>query len=332
MPVPPTMPPGGRFTGSTNVQGDLYYWTPATTVDGPTTLHRSAAGTGPWEQASGPDGLVNLLVLAQNLFGVTIGLANEATPTPRTRERILHSTDHGRSWVELAPPLPPCGQIQDLFPDPDHPGRVCVHAIGLRMEVLQTTDANDAWQTIRGSVWDRQHPNPSRFFEPYYASNSHTPMTQATLDNYFALRFGDAITQPALTLFVDAPRTFHRGAPMPVQVQLGLSPGTRPSVVVDGPEPEACWGLRWIGPDGAPEASGPKAPAPGTPRALPTPWRLTPETPLRRTLDLSALAQFRQTGRHRVQVVYSSFDRADKKRGQWPVEIRGPVLEVDLLP
>ena len=326
--VPETMPPGGRFTGATNAGADIYYWIPVATPDESSHVHRSAAGTGPWEPVTVPAGLHVLMALDRALFAVTAPYRSSGTPS----ERILRSTDHGRTWEEPTPNLPPAGQLRALFPDPDHTGRVCAHADGLRALVLQTTDAGDAWQMFRGSEWDRRHPDTARFFAERYSSSTQIPMIQATLGNYFNLAFGDAIILPDLRLSVEAPRTFRLGTSMVVTVELALRSEARTATLVDAPEADACWGVKWIGPDGTPMSTGPKAPAPGTRPATATPWRLAPGTPYRRTLDLQQLATFRQPGRHRVQVVYSSFYRADRKKGQWPVEVSGPVMELDVLP
>ena len=342
MTVPASMPPGGQFATGPEPSGDIYYYTTVDRTPGLSTpdtwihgLYRRSTGKGRWELMSGPEDFHSVLVHSNVVFAVAGQNMQTASP-----QKVLRSTDQGRTWQDLSANQAPFGGLRSLFPDPDHPGQVCLRADGIRPMIWQASNSRYQWQEQREIDWIRRHPtalDESGFFAPRFTSNTQVPMVQVTLENFFELPREDfkplpvpAVNYPGLAFSIGGARTFSVGSPIVLPVELQLRTAARVGTLVDWPDEIVCWGLRRLTPDGKSEVIGPRAPSTNASSIPPVLHPLTRTAPYRRVVNLNALAEFREPGKYRVQLIYSSYDRAKKDRRQWPMEISGPVIDLEL--
>ncbi len=333
--VPPSLAPGGQFVAGPPGSGVIYYH-PILNFDGskPRTgswvfgLYRQSARSPRWELVHGPAYFQSVLVLEKSIYGITLG-----EPWTKPVQKFIRSFDQGKTWEDLTAKLPATVTWVGLIPDPDHPGQACVRAQGLRASILQADENSDHWREVRGTLWgpwEGKHPTEATHFAPRFTTGSMAPTLHATLQNYFEYPFGDTVEIPSLAMTVNGDRTFAVGAPLLLPVELSLRTDVKVGTLMDTPDETVCWSLRRRMPNGKYEAVGPRPLSAGTPAAQG--HQLTRKTPYQRTINLRALADFREPGKYRVQLLYTSYALAQRAKGQWPLEITGPILDLEVKP
>lgn len=78
-----------------------------------------------------------------------------------TNDRLLVSTDRGRTWQEIAKP----GAIVDTAPDPSDGRRLVATAVGrLEQGLYESRDAGESWRRLAGPVGLLAWPTPSSLY------------------------------------------------------------------------------------------------------------------------------------------------------------------------
>jgi hypothetical protein len=185
--------------------------------------------------------------------------------------RVHVSADLGKTWRGII--QSGFGQIDDLFPDPDHRDLICVRGNPWRACVGQAEDENYRWKLFTLQEWYKKHPELYKFFDRTYGTTSRLYTFRASLSNYFGVPFGNLVSLPALDIYPSGERfTFSRGERVVIPVRLEFhenfkgrlaewkwrneeadtSPNFSPSTVhlVDYREGTDLWGLRVENPSG----------------------------------------------------------------------------------
>jgi hypothetical protein len=348
--IPESMPSGGSMTGSTDSEGDLYYYAvrgykpPRVQGDRPIPLpvpqqwvyglYRKPAGNDAWELTSRDEGFQHVLAFGGRVFAIAAKPADPGTP-----QRILESTDRGSTWRALPATPAAAGYLTGLFPDPAHPDQVCVYADGLRRLILRAPDPSYQWEVEKPSAWARRQTSGESIFLRPEEHSIGVPVTPATLGNFLRIprEFRPALNPtlvPCLWIEPGQERTFRADADVVLTVQMQTGPGFPPTPAkgfVDVAGATDLWSLYRITPSGLVEVFRPTAPTDRTRQSAS--WisePLRPEGPRRRTLNLSGLAPFREPGRYRVQVVYDSTGVSRKRPREWALQLVSPVIEIEV--
>ena len=219
--TPPEMPPGGMFAREPEDSSQVYYissrqlqgWRPPV---GPEKfgLYLSRDDGSTWTRVSDVDDYGPVLLLPNGtLFAVTNPSSSNAPA------RVHRSTDQGKTWKDITGKS--FGMISGLFPDPDHPGQVCLNVSGMRAIVQQADDENYQWR-ISG-VRDRQAGpwSGTEEFPRDYATFTTLYMLHASLSIYFDHDFENRVSLPAFDIQLrDGPYEFRRGERVEVPIRV----------------------------------------------------------------------------------------------------------------
>jgi hypothetical protein len=137
------------------------------------------------------------------------------------KAQIGVSRDFGRTWWDISKGT--FGEFYRLFPDPDHPGLICIEANSVRNYIFQAADETYEWKATRSWDWHPERLEGVRFGRSYSTHVNHVPlyMLRATLRNYFDHAFEDRISIPAIDLATAGKRfVFRIGEPVRVPVQI----------------------------------------------------------------------------------------------------------------
>jgi hypothetical protein len=360
------MPPGGAFA-KLPAGSPLIIYVARRTADGPSESGRFRYGIylsrddgGTWIRISDGDDYGTVLLLRDGtLFAVTNPSASNGP------SRVHQSRDMGKTWRDITGKG--FGQIVDLFPDPDHPGLICLDVSAMRAYVLQAEDEGYRWKAISGSEWYRGRPlSTADFFNRTYGTTSTLHMLHSSLANYFEFDFGDQPSLPAFEIIPGRERfEFRRGERVSVPVRVvfrqnfesnlaewkrGTAQGHRwpqptPTTVtlIDQREDTALWGIRV-------ERAGQRInKRPTDPERFRRVLQARDRAALReellsdgkyeqirmnveadhmRAIDLGRLADFSEVGEYQVQLYYASGYLSDPAKGEWGGTFTSPVFRV----
>lgn len=202
--LPAEMPTGGRFgvvpKGSAQI---LYYvgrW------------NKLADGQRRGIYGSTDAGLTWQLLSEGEEYGPVAMLENGALFAVTNAEQINHhpwievSRDMGKTWRDISGKI--FGQVHGLFPDPDHPGLICVETNSIRGYVLQANDESYDWKATPSWEWHPERREKVPFGRSYSTSGAGGRLYSfwATLRNYYEFDFANRASIPAIDLSADAER------------------------------------------------------------------------------------------------------------------------------
>jgi hypothetical protein len=174
------------------------------------------------------------------------------------------SHDRGKTWRAITNNS--FGEVERLFPDPDHRGLICLEVNSIRNYVLQAENDRYEWKATLAWHWHSERLNAVPFGRSYSTSTA-LYMLPATLRNYFQHEFGSHTQIPAIDLAADKERfTFRSGDPVAIPLSVRFKedkqsyewqrkhnrnggdswPAFKPTVVKlpEHPTNLALWGLR----------------------------------------------------------------------------------------
>jgi len=364
--LPAEMPTGGRFgvvpEGSAQI---LYYtvrWNKLTDGQRPGIYGSTDAGL-TWQLLSEGDDYGPVALLENGaLFAVTNAMQ-------LNRHAIVEvSRDMGKTWRDISGKS--FGEIYRLFPDPDHPGLICVEANSIRGYILQADDESYDWKATRSWEWHPERREKVPFGRSYSTSAAQNPlyMFWATIRNYYEYDFIYGASSPAIDLRADGERFAFRAGdviavPITVRFLQDLRNGKTPIVekLIDHPSNLGVWGLRWEfngersykSPDivasvyrirdedfatrikGLPGFQAEKKNALIEGLKNDPAWKtveFSATAPYRRMLEIGKLGDLARPGEYRVQLDYESTYLADRKEGQWVGSFSSPVFTVVIEP
>src|SRR5690349_12809805 len=131
--LPAAMPTGGRFGAVSMASEQILYY----------SLRWKKLANGQPAATYGPTdaGLTWKLLSEGDEYGPVAMLENRVLFAVTNAEQINHqpsidvSRDMGKTWRDISGKI--FGQVHGLFPDPDHPGLICVETNSIRGYILQ---------------------------------------------------------------------------------------------------------------------------------------------------------------------------------------------------
>jgi hypothetical protein len=120
------------------------------------------------------------------------------------------SRDMGQIWRDISNNS--FGTVHGLFPDPDHPGLICLDVNSIRGYILQAEDERYEWKATRSWEWHPERRDAVPFGRTYSTTATRNPLygLSATLRNYFDHDFGSRTSVPAIDLSADESRFVFR--------------------------------------------------------------------------------------------------------------------------
>lgn len=219
--LPAEMPPGGQF-------GTVPAGSPHILYHSRSSLRREEGQT-PGIFLSSDDGKTWKLLAEGYDFGPVALLDNDAlfavTNAGRSngKAQIGISRDFGKTWRDISEGT--FGEFYRLFPDPDHPGLICIEANSIRNYIFQAGDETYKWKATPSWHWHPERLQAVPFGRSYSTHVTHVPlyMLQTTLRNYFDHDFGNQTSIPAIDLEAEGKRfVFRAGEPVRVPIQIRL--------------------------------------------------------------------------------------------------------------
>jgi hypothetical protein len=364
LPVLEEMPTDGQFGAVPDGSNQIVYyslgWKKRRQGQKPGIYSSTDSGR-TWQLLSEGDDYGPVLLLdSGDLFAVTNARRLNG------KASIEVSRDMGRIWRDITGKS--FGEIYRLFPDPDHPGLVCVQANSIRDYVFQAEDENYAWKPTRSWDWHPERDEKVPFGRSNSTSSSPLYMLPATLRNYFEHDFGNWTKIPAIDLSVDQERfTFAAGEPIIVPIAIRFleqTPSSSPPIVeklIDHSTNLGIWGVRV-------EFRGERSYSqPGITKAVyelrsadfaarrrdesgfraakqkelidglradPL-WKtveFSAAAPYKRLLDIGRLYDFSQVGEYQVQLDHDNSFLGDRKEGHWVGRFSSGVFTVTIRP
>ncbi|WP_254508580.1 WD40/YVTN/BNR-like repeat-containing protein [Anatilimnocola floriformis] len=364
--LPAQMPIGGKFGVVPTDSEQILYYSPRwhKLTEGQRAGIYGSTDAGQTWQLLSEGGEYGPVAMLENgsLFAVTNAEQINRQPS------IAVSRDLGKTWRDISGNL--SGRVHGLFPDPDHPGLICVETHCIRGYVEQADDENYEWKSTISWHWHPERREKVSFGRPYSTSSSNNPLYIfcATLRNYFDYDFIYGASTPAIDLSTGAERfTFRTGEVLAVPITIRFLQDLRndkmPIVekLIDHPANLAAWGLRW-------EFQGERSyKSPGIVAAMSRirdedsaarskglpgfreekqnaliaglkgdrAWKtveFSAMAPYRRMLEIGKLGDFAKPGEYRVQLDYQSTYLADRKDGPWIGSFSSPVFTVVIEP
>jgi hypothetical protein len=332
-------------------------WSLASTAGKTFGLYRCDLNGQKWELRSSRYEFTHIRI---HRDGVMYGIARlpveipEDPDRPLDSDRILMSSDSGKSWSNISNKISPFLSLVNVVADPDHNDLVCVRACGkMGVFLYQAADKSYSWNKLPEREWNERHGYDDYFFVPDYFTGTTLFLNYATLSNYFDYPFGDRVAVPAFEISVGGHRKFKKDEQiiLPVEVTFRNLPGEI-ATLVDSREGNFVWGLKRVLPDGKREIVDVARSDWGSPYTSPdgTHFIIPVRKPMRpsavelrfhrlsngksytRAINLSAMCDFSKPGKYRLQLIYENGAIADAKKGEWVGKFSGPVLEVTVTP
>jgi len=264
-----------------------------------------------WSLRNDREDFVTLLQVADKLF------ATVREKEGAMNNRVMVSENDGADWKDLTDPP---SRASSIFPDPDHPGLICLSEEGIRLVIYQADDSNYKWRRLgplqlRGGLH-------SDFIgvSSYGVTLGIAYQAFATLANYFKLGFGQQTSLPGLRLMPQHDSfTFSKSATKRIQIQVQFVAEGQKTLFLDSPKTLDCWALSVQNPDGKVVISpfpGEKAVNydHGDRQAGAKRYResndvskllIEPGQSFRRLIDLDEMGDFSEIGKYRISVRYN---------------------------
>jgi hypothetical protein len=331
--TPVGMPRGMQFGESPKGSRLIYAWSEGSLRRGEplrgNSLWVSEDGGATWRHVS--DGDFRSVVLVEN------GTVYAVLGRDFGKSKVVMSKDGGRSWRTIWE----YWQCSWIWPDPDHPGLVCISFQTIRGNVAQALDERFQWTYMMEMEWGRRHPGQYQDWREYWG-RTRIDMLQATFGNYFDFPFGNHTELPAFDVVpLKTSFVFARNGPKPVEFEVRFESATA-AVLADQARGTDFYSL--VVPRGqTPEEEqrtleqdlrrlvGPsKVPVQG----VVITHQVDQSHPYRKQIDLDKLYQFDRAGRYRVHLVYSTDfveQAASMPAGAWLGGFGGEAFDVEIV-
>ena len=360
LPTTETMPMNGYFVAQTNDAADIFYFTPRLqTAQNSSIVKKKAFGLYrtrdnglSWQLLSQdynfchvflhPEGV--LYAIVETYFGTPKAQKSGGAQEPRNaqrlgiRQNILQSRDMGHTWHDITGPMAQQNfQLFGIFADPDNPGLICLNAWSTRGYIMQADNEDYNWQTIVDSAFRKNHETDESFFNRYYGTKSTLYMQQATLANYLQYSFGEEVDLPAFDIVPEQMAfTFPQEGEKTVSFSVQFLPNSPTVKIIDSENTSACWSLRFISPSGKRYDAGQSSARPamtmqGMKSSNYQMINVNCNHPYARTIDLSQLSKFSETGTYRIQLLYDNTRIPGDHNGRWAGFFGSRIFEVTIV-
>jgi len=300
------MQPGGTFASMPGNSQELYYSECSRRMPQQTgtKVWRSDDLGRSWQNVSTCKGLKCMRLLATgSLFAIA-------------EKRVLQSTDHGRSWVDIT--HNGSGEPLALLEDVDHHGLIDVYADGGIREVeWRAADPNYNW-VITHAIEQKSMPTLEEFEGRGGGSMGVAFSGEATLDSYFKDEYRNSVEDFGLTIITDHhDYRFMATSAMPVNIEVrSLRSGVAINFI-DFEDERGCWSIELLSLDRGKLIQG-SLPLRALGRAKRT-REVDSAHAYQRIVDLRKLfANHIPVGRYRAKFLYDSESAATSGSGEWP--------------
>ncbi len=331
------VPPNGFFVAMPANSSSVFYYAPkwigwkmpnsSTKTFG---IYRCNAQGKNWELLSDKYDFRDVYVHEDGTIYTIVEIREKRDGKTVIYNRIFMSADSCKNWKDISNGLGPGEDLIRIFQDPDHKDLVCLYANCIRGYVLQADSKAYQWKSIVEWDWWKKQLTDDVYLSPSYSTGSTLYMHCATLENYFDFPFGDRREVPSFQIVTDGKFNFarHERIVIPVEIQFMDNFGTTVTIL-DLEGGTAFWGLHRILPDGNRERVAAKRNAtrqsPGFKSIV-----LDKTHPYKRSLDLSALADFSKPGVYRVQLMYEDGWLAIREKGEWVGSFSSRTFEINI--
>ena len=331
------VPPNGFFSRIPEKSALIYYYTPKwigwkmPNADKKAFgLYRCDSQGKNWELLSDEYDFRDMFVHDDGTIYAIVEIWEKRKKQTVILSRILMSSDSGRNWKDISNELAVGFQLIRILQDPDHKNLVCLRANCLRGYFLQADSKAYQWKGIVEWDWWKSHTTDDLFLWQRYSTGSTLHMHNATLENYFDFPFGDRSDMPSFQIATRHKFNFKQHARIAISVEIQFIDNFGTTVkILDMAGGTDCWGLNRILPDGKRERVAATRKAT---RQSPNFKSIVVDKthPYKRSLDLSALADFSKLGLYRVQLMYEDGWLAIREKGEWVGSFASPPFEIEV--
>jgi hypothetical protein len=344
--VPVTLPhgiePGGCLNTSDAGTSRIYYSPPKKTLTDQYDL--CPVGYGLWvsEDLGNTWSLVDSVHLFRSVLFHGDGLLYASVREPSDKSNVeveiemfgghaVVSRDGGKTWekTEGADEIPGVLTLAGCVTNPAH---VCATGWRVRTYCMEYAPEQKKW-TFRASFM----PNPDATPDEYLAlgmGSGTSPcclMFRANLENYYRGSFGATLQRIGIVAKPSKMQyRFRKNGPMVIDIDMGLLPTDPPLSKLPLPDidlGQACWGLKYVDPDGKVGYVAPAATNTPTSAKI-TVHDLRVGNTYRRRLDLQALVHLDKPGTYKAVLVFDNSKLIKRNPEEWTGYLSGEPFEI----
>ena len=261
--------------------------------------------------------------------------------------QLVESDNGGKTWRTILDSAKSGDSynIENIFPDPDHPGQVAVSGnSGTHDYAAQATDASyQKWNFTRGWGLQNRKETDEDFFQKIFSSSTAYYALQATPGNYFKYEFQGDTSICALD-FVLEKRVFQFKKEGPKAIHVAMQ-FREPNITIKLPDEDdtnGMYALRIVTPDGErkfveakPKERFDLKGIGKTDAEMVEAGKLSVHDvsmghPYERSIDLGAAYDFSKAGAYKVQLIYVTGRAGNSTAGTWGGTVSSDVFTVNI--